>query len=422
MALVMNVSDYKTEFNKRIKPNIYSDKIFGLKKKAFEKFLVSGLPTNKWESWKHSNLSKINSLKTPSFNSIKKTPIGLNNIKIPINNLIDLVFYNGVYRKDLSSKLPKGVSISENLDSILDNNDFYDSTPFGLLNTVFLNSGIKINIDPNLALDKVLRIIYNSSGSESGIIYPRVVVKINKSASCSIIEHHINNLKSSFQNGVTRISIDNNARLNHIKIQKNSQTMIDMSSITVKQNKESYYNYIQYCDGSDIGRNNIHVIMEGDGSNCYLGGISLTKDGQQIDNNILVEHKGKHTTSSQIFKAILDDNSSGVFDGKVIIREKAIKTDAAQSNRNLILSNNAGVNSNPQMEIYNDDVKCSHGSSTGELDREALFYMRSRGLSLLSAKSLLIRGFISDLIDDINHDELKKYLFAEFDKWLVKNN
>ena len=110
-----------------------------------------------------------------------------------------------------------------------------------------------------------------------------------------------------------------------------------------------------------------------------------------------------------------------MFDGKVIIREKAIKTDAAQSNRNLILSNNAGVNSNPQMEIYNDDVKCSHGSSTGELDREALFYMRSRGLSLLSAKSLLIRGFISDLIDDINHDELKKYLFAEFDKWLVNN-
>jgi Fe-S cluster assembly protein SufD len=111
-----------------------------------------------------------------------------------------------------------------------------------------------------------------------------------------------------------------------------------------------------------------------------------------------------------------------VFDGKVIIREKAIKTDAAQSNKNLILSKNAGMNSNPQMEIYNDDVKCTHGSSTGELDPEALFYMRSRGLSLVSAKSLLIRGFLSDLIDDINHEGLRKYLLIEFDNWLVENH
>ena len=219
-----------------------------------------------------------------------------------------------------------------------------------------------------------------------------------------------------------RISIDKNARLEHFKIQKNSVSMIDMSSTSVKQDQGSDYNYFQYCDGSEIGRSRIHVLMEGDGSTCQLVGISLTKDIQQIDNSIIIEHKGKHTTSSQIFKSILDDSSSGVFDGKVIIREKAIKTDAAQSNKNLILSKNAGMNSNPQMEIYNDDVKCTHGSTTGELDPEALFYMRSRGLSLVSAKSLLIRGFLSDLIDDINHEGLRKYLLIEFDNWLVENH
>ena len=162
--------------------------------------------------------------------------------------------------------------------------------------------------------------------------------------------------------------------------------------------------------------------MSGNGSNCNLSGISLTKNIQQIDNNIIVEHKGKHTTSSQVFKSILDEKSSGVFNGKVIIQEGAVKTDAAQSNKNLILSKNAGMNSNPQMEIYNDDVKCAHGSSTGELDQETLFYMRSRGLDLIGAKSLLIRGFISDLIDNISHEEIKKYLYEEFDNWLNENH
>ena len=162
--------------------------------------------------------------------------------------------------------------------------------------------------------------------------------------------------------------------------------------------------------------------MDGYGSSCNLSGISLTKNIQQLDNNILVEHVGEHTTSSQNFKSILDDSSSGVFNGKVIIRERAIKTDASQSNKNIILSKNAGMNSNPQMEIYNDDVKCAHGSSTGELDQEALFYIRSRGLDLVNAKSLLLKGFISELIDGIRNKKVKNYLFKDFDIWLSKNH
>lgn len=414
----MNVNDYKTNFKNAITTNIYTDKIFDKKKQSFEKFLVLGLPTNKWESWRHTNLSRLNNLKPGIINSIKTSSKGYNKNKIPIKNLIDLVFYNGVYRKKLSSKLPKGVSISDSLDLLLDNDHLYEDTPFCLLNSTFLNSGITINIDKNMVLDKPLRIVYNSTGTESEIIYPRVILNVNKSSSCTLIEYHANNVNPYFQNGVTRISMDKNSSLNHIKIQKNSHNMIDISSLTVKQETESNYNFFQYCDGSALGRNNIHIIMKGNGSNCNLSGISLTKNIQQIDNNIIVEHKGKHTTSSQVFKSILDEKSSGVFNGKVIIQEGAIKTDAAQSNKNLILSKNAGMNSNPQMEIYNDDVKCAHGSSTGELDQEALFYMRSRGLDLIGAKSLLIRGFIADLIDNISHEKIKNYLYEEFDNWL----
>ena len=418
----MNVNDYKIDFENAITSNIYTDKIFDIKKQSFEKFLVLGLPTNKWESWRHTNLSRLNNLKPGIMNSIKTSPKGYKKNNIPVNNLIDIVFYNGVYRKDLSSKLPPGVSISDSLNLLLDDDHLYEGTPFSLLNSTFLKSGITINIDKNMVLDKPIRVIYNSTGNESEIIYPRVILNVNNSASCTFIEHHINNINNSFQNGVTQISMDENSNLNHIKIQKNSPNMIDISSLMVNQKKESNYNFFQYCDGSDLGRNNIHIIMSGNGSNCNLSGISLTKNIQQIDNNIIVEHKGKHTTSSQVFKSILDEKSSGVFNGKVIIQEGAVKTDAAQSNKNLILSKNAGMNSNPQMEIYNDDVKCAHGSSTGELDQETLFYMRSRGLDLIGAKSLLIRGFIADLIDNISHEKIKNYLYEEFDNWLNENH
>ena len=418
----MNVNDYKIDFENAIKSNIYTDKIFDIKKQSFEKFLVLGLPTNKWENWRHTNLSRLYNLKPGLLDSIKTSPKGYKKNNIPVNNLIDIVFYNGVYRKDLSSKLPQGVSISDSLDLLLDDDHLYEGTPFSLLNSTFLKSGITINIDKNMVLDKPIRVIYNSTGNESEIIYPRVILNVNNSASCTFIEHHINNINNSFQNGVTQISMDENSNLNHIKIQKNSPNMIDISSLMVNQKKESNYNFFQYCDGSDLGRNNIHIIMSGNGSNCNLSGISLTKNIQQIDNNIIVEHKGKHTTSSQVFKSILDEKSSGVFNGKVIIQEGAVKTDAAQSNKNLILSKNAGMNSNPQMEIYNDDVKCAHGSSTGELDQETLFYMRSRGLDLIGAKSLLIRGFIADLIDNISHEKIKNYLYEEFDNWLNENH
>lgn len=418
----MNINDYKIDFNNAINSGIYKDKIFDRRKKSFEKFLKLGLPTKKWESWRHTKLSKLNNLKLDSHNQIKSNSTGYKNNILPIEPTLDLVFYNDMFRKDLSSDLPKGVSISDDLELLLEDDTFYLDAPFSLLNSTFFKSGINISIEKNLILDKTIRIIYNSDGNDSGITYPRVVLNVGESASCTILEHHINNIDSSFQNSVTRISIDNNANLEHIKIQKNLDSVIDISTTTVKQKKESNYNFFQYCEGSELGRNNIHIIMDGHGSNCNLSGISLTKNMQQLDNNILVEHIGRHTNSSQNFKSILDDSSSGVFNGKVVIREGAIKTDASQSNKNIILSKNAGMNSNPQMEIYNDDVKCAHGSSTGELDQEALFYMRSRGLDIVDAKSLLLRGFIAELIGKIKNKNIKNYLFENFDIWLSKNH
>jgi len=418
----MNINHYKTDFENAITIANYTKNIFDRKKQSFEEFLTTGLPTSKWEDWRHTKLSKLNNVKPRLFSNCKPNSKGyLNNIT-DFNNSIDLVFHNGFFQKNLSSKLPKGVTISDDINSLLDIDPSFKKNPFSLLNSAFLKSGLKINVEKNQILNKPLRIIYNSHGKNSEILYPRVILNIGESASCSFIEYHQNKINNSFQNSVTQISIKNNASLDHIKIQKSLNNIIDISSLTVRQEKESNYNYFQYCDGTGLERNNLNILLDGNSSNCDLSGVSLTKNVQQVDNNIIVEHKGKYTTSFQNFKSILDDKSSGIFNGKVIINENAIKTDASQSNKNLILSKDARMNSNPQMEIYNDDVRCAHGSSTGELDHEALFYMRSRGLNFNEARSLLIRGFISDLISKVKHKDLRNKLFQNFDLWISESN
>jgi ABC-type transport system involved in Fe-S cluster assembly, permease component len=186
--------------------------------------------------------------------------------------------------------------------------------------------------------------------------------------------------------------------------------------------KDSRYNYFQFIDGGGLSRSNIYTYLEKENAECFLSGITLSNKKQHFDTNIITDHISPNCTSHQNFKSVLNGNSTGVFNGRTIVRENSQKTDSRQSNKNLLLSENAMMNSNPQLEIYADDVKCAHGSTTGALDEEALFYLRSRGIDRKSASSLLIRGFVSELIDEVNNLDIKNYLFNRFDNWLKTNN
>ena len=209
-----------------------------------------------------------------------------------------------------------------------------------------------------------------------------------------------------------------NAALNHIRIFSNADEAINISNLYTDQAEGSNYEYFQFVNSSALQRSDIYGKLDGVNSSCSLSGLTLSKDNQHSAIYINTDHAKPHCTSSQNFKSILNDMSSGVFNGRTVVQEDSQKTNSRQSNKNLLLSDNALMNSNPQLEIYADDVKCAHGSTTGALDKEALFYMQSRGINKEEASSLLIRGFASELINEVQHEETKKYLFNKFDHWL----
>ena len=293
-----------------------------------------------------------------------------------------------------------------------------EHSPFDLLNTAFMDNGISFIIDPKTIVETPIRILFISNGNQSIMTNPRLYLDVGNSANLTFIEHHVGDATSYFQNASLFVSVGVNAALNHIQIQSNSASTQTITNLDTQQEANSSYTFTQFADGSELGRNNIYVDLNGEGANCGLNGLALSNGMQQLDNNITINHKAPHCTSSQLFKSILKEKSSGVFNGRTIVQKDAQKTDANQSNKNLLLSDNATMNSNPQLEILADDVRCTHGSTTGELDSDILFYLQSRGLDEGMAKSLLVRGFATECFDTVKPKKVKKFITKRFDSWL----
>lgn len=419
----MNLSNFQTEFDKMINRDYFSDKVHPMRQEAFSKFLEFGLPTKKWEDWRFTNLSSISKGKF-RLSEIQDSPKG--NIDISqydMNDLETIVIYNGHYQEAMSS-IPNGVQLLSGSDFLEKTNWEFNSpetSPFDLLNTAFMDSGMSIVVDQNVEVKKPIRMLFISSGLESLMVTPRFHIDLGESSSFTFVEHHVGESTSFFQNESVFITLGQNAQLDHIRIQSNSPSTVNMANLHVKQERNSTYSFFQYADGGKLGRLNIHVDLEGEGADCSLNGLALSNDHQHIDNHIITDHLVPHCTSSQNFKTVLQDKSSGVFNGRTIVRKDAQKTDSSQSNKNLLLSENALMNSNPQLEIYADDVKCAHGSSTGALNQDALFYLRSRGLDILSAKALMVRGFATELLDRVNHESIREFITQRVDQWLTEN-
>jgi Fe-S cluster assembly protein SufD len=419
----MNLSNFQTEFDKMINRDYFSDKVHPMRQEAFSKFLEFGLPTKKWEDWRFTNLSSISKGKF-RLSEIQDSPKG--NIDISqydMNDLETIVIYNGHYQEAMSS-IPNGVQLLSGSDFLEKTNWEFNSpetSPFDLLNTAFMDSGMSIVVDQNVEVKKPIRMLFISSGLESLMVTPRIHIDLGESSSATFIEHHGGDSSSFFQNGSTFVTLEQNAQLDHIRIQSNSVTTANIVNIQVEQNADSRYTFFQFADGSQLGRLNIYNKLKGEGANCAINGLTLSNDSQHLDNHIITDHQVPHCSSSQNFKTVLQDHSSSVFNGRTIVRKDAQKTDSSQSNKNLLLSKSALVNSNPQLEIYADDVKCAHGSSTGALDKDALFYLRSRGLDVLSAKALLVRGFATELLDRVNHESIREFITQRFDQWLTEN-
>ena len=395
------------------------------RKQAFDSFSALGLPSTKQEDWKYTNVSELakRKFKTPSSKEFKSDEV--NSFIFDEYKGARLVFLNGRFDESLSSfaELPKGVvvsSISEALkgdskDIVQERLGKLASTKeeaFVALNTAFLTDGTFIKISKNVKLDEPVQILQITTKDEEDInANLRVLVVAEEGAEANIIERFVGlSSKAYFTSSVAEFSIAPNANVKHVRLQEEGEKAYHYSSIHLYQERDSHFETHTFSLGGKLVRNEIRPVLDGENIMSVLNGLSILSDEQHVDNFTIIDHAKPHSESSELYKGIYADKSNGVFSGQIIVREDAQKTNAFQANNSLLLSNDAKVETRPQLKIWADDVRCSHGATIGQLDDDALFYLRARGIPKDEARNMLIKAFASDVIEGIETPAVESYI------------
>jgi Fe-S cluster assembly protein SufD len=405
------------------------------RQKAFESFIKQGLPGKKNEEYKYSNPDKL--FGNDFILGVQKP--GISGISIEKYVIRDLdaniaVLVNGRYSTVLSAlnNLPKGAIVSSLAEAFEKNKDIVEShfaryadvntDPFIALNTALASDGIFVFLPDNVVLNFPLHIINLITSKEAALFSTRNLLVIGKNASISVIESFetVELNVAVITNTLTEITLGENARGQYYKLQNECGNGNQVNTMQVYQEGNSHFDTNTVTLNGSWIRNNLNIVEGGKNCETHLNGLYILNGTQHLDNHTLVDHQVPHCQSNQLYKGILDDKSTGVFNGKIFVRKDAQKTNAYQSSKNILLSDNATINTKPQLEIYADDVKCSHGSSTGQIDPDAMFYLRSRGLSEDSSRRLLMHAFAADVLNTIRIDALKNYLDELVTERLIK--
>jgi Fe-S cluster assembly protein SufD len=334
-----------------------------------------------------------------------------------------LVFVNGEFCENLSSfaGLGERVRVSGLANAIrsgvgrperhLGKIAAFDTHAFTALNTAFIRDGAFIELQPDAVVDQPIHLIFVSEGQGESISHPRNLIVAAQNSRATIIESYICIRDTAyFTNAVTEISLGEGARLDHYKIQRESETSFHVGTTQIRQARDSQLHSFSFAVGGSLARTNIYTTLEGNAATCTLNGLYLADGTQHIDNQTSIEHIAPNCPSHEIYKGILDGRSHGVFNGKVYVHPEAQKTDGKQSNNNLLLSPTARVDTKPQLEIFADDVKCTHGATVGRLDALAMFYLNSRGIGPETARTLLTYAFAADVLETIELEPMKSEL------------
>lgn len=417
------IKKYSGTLNSEVKSK--SGIIESIRQKAVTELELIDFPDKKNEEWKYTN---IKPLITADYNFFSGTGINAKDIDkfiIPGMNADIAVFINGIFRNDYS-KISNGKTNGVLIDSLKTNYDDKKeliSKHFGLntdlknnifttVNTALTNDGILISIPDNYELTKHLYIlnIIDSSIANTYVNTRNIIITGKKSSSTIIMQTVFNGRNKGFINEVNEMYAGEDSKINLFKIQTDKNTGSEISLTSVEQDGNSVFNSVTISWGGAFIRNNLNSILKGEGSECHLYGLYICNDDRLVDNHSFVDHFSPNANSNELYKGIIADKSTGVFNGKVLVRKDAQKTNAYQSNKNILLSDTAIIYSKPQLEIFADNVKCSHGAATGQINEEELFYIRSRGISEKEAKSILLTGFASEIIEQIKDDSLKLFL------------
>ncbi|MDC0029169.1 Fe-S cluster assembly protein SufD [bacterium] len=377
---------------------------------AFTYFLNNGIPTNKDEEWKYTSLKQL--VSNDFSVEAKGEEISQDELdKSTLKTKNQIIFLNGEMVKKPEID---GVLVTSYTDK---NPSFEDA--FTALNAAYANNGYRIHVEKNVHLKDSIEVIFLSKNTTNNFIQYRNRIDLNENSSIKIIEHFKCLDKNlCFTNSLTNINLDKSSNIEFNKLQNHNDFQIVVDNTIINQDEKSYSTINTLLLGGKFTRNNLSFYQNGEHCESNMNGVVILNNNEFGDNHTYVDHKNANCESNELYKGVYLDKSKGVFNGKIMVRPDAQKINAFQANNNLLLSENSSINSKPQLEIYADDVKCSHGCTIGQLDDDALFYMRTRGINKEDAKTILTFAFASEAIEKLTIDELADITKKEMEKKL----
>lgn len=405
-----------------------------IRQAAFSRFNTMGFPTSHDEEWRHTDVAPLTGIPFQPSTSNPSVPPKEDLVEATFDQRAcsQLVFLNGRFSRELSvvQPLPSGVTVGSLADLFKTSSGEvkfhlaqyadWQNHAFVALNTAFMQDGAFAYVPRNMEMKEPLHLVFISTAEDPPFIsFPRNLLVLGENSQATIVESYVGIRKGIyFTNAVTELVVGQEAQLNHCVLQRESPEAFHLMTLAVHQERGSRTSSTSVMLGGALARSEVHAVLKAEAIDCSLSGLYLAAGRQHVDIQTMIDHAKPGSTSRQVYKGILNGNASGVFKGRILVRENAQKTDAAQTNQNLLLSEDAVVNTTPQLEIFADDVKCKHGTAVGHLDAETLFYLRSRGLGEEAARNLMVYGFASEITDHIAIEALRLRLSELLPRWI----
>jgi Fe-S cluster assembly protein SufD len=385
-----------------------------LREAAFQRFAETGFPTTHDEDWRFTNVAPI---ARATFSAGTRATADLDALA-PFADGIRLVFVNGFFAGE-TADLPKGVQVGRLSDDAQQHLAKYasiDGNPFVALNTAFLHDGAFVRIARGTVVEQPIHLVYLTTAEQPVATHPRSLIVVGPDAQCTIVESY-SGTGRYFTNAVTEILASDGAVVDHYKLQREALDAFHVATMQAQLGRSTNFTSHSISLGGALVRNDVNAVLS-DGTEATLNGLYLVNGTQHVDNHTSIDHAKPHGTSHELYKGILDGKASAVFNGRIMVRKDAQKTDSKQTNKNLVLSDEAVIDTKPELQIFADDVRCTHGATIGQLDAESMFYLRSRGIGRNEARSLLTYAFAQDIVDRIKvqslRDPLERILFEKF--------
>ncbi|HKU28554.1 MAG TPA: Fe-S cluster assembly protein SufD [Candidatus Sulfotelmatobacter sp.] len=404
-----------------------------LRDEAFSRFCETGFPTTRDEDWRFTNISAIARTKFSLPSAAPAVPAESDLKPWIQDGMVRLVFVDGRFLGELSSvgSLPSGVRISSLKEEITGNSSTLEQhfgrylnfrrDPFSALNTAFAEDGAFVHVRHGISLEKPIHLLFVSTAREAATMtHPRNLLLVERESEATIIEEYVSLSDGPvLSNSATELIAEDGSNVSHYMLEREGTTAFNISTLRIQQGRSSNVASHSLLLGGGLVRNNVHPVLAGEGAECLINGLFIGSGTQHLDNYMYVEHQKAHASSRQFYNGILDDHAHGVFHGRIVVHKDAQKTDAKQTNRNLLLSDDAQIDTKPQLEIYADDVKCTHGATIGQIEENALFYLRSRGIDEASARKLLLSAFARECVERMHPGVARDYADRTIESHLV---